>query len=89
MAATEADAVGALEDAAAAAVQALSAASMTVSNLAERLPVIAVTIVSGRDRRKILLRMSSVVAFTRSLCSSCPNLTGRSLPMLLVGEEGV
>ena len=48
-----------------AAIQALSAAAMTVSKSAERLLVIAVRIVGLRERKNTRLSRSSVVALAR------------------------
>ena len=87
-AATEADADTA-PGVAADAFHALSAASRTASKFDPRLPVIAVTITGWMDRRKILLRMSSVIASPRRCWSSRPNSFGRASLLSVVHQEGV
>ena len=69
------------------AVQALSAAAITVSKSAERLLVIAVTIEGLRDRKNTRLHRSSVVALARRRCSSRPNAAGRSSPASFVARN--
>ena len=70
-----------------AAVQALSAAAITVSKSAERLLVIAVTIVGLSERRNTRFRRLSVVALARRRWSSRPNAAGRSSPALVVARN--
>ena len=70
-----------------AAAQALSAAAMTVSKSAERLLVIAVTIVGLSERRNTRFRRSSVVALARRRWSSRPNSAGRLSPASLVARN--
>ena len=70
-----------------AAVQARSAAAITVSKSAERLFVIAVTIVGRREHRKTRLSRSSVVALARRRWSSRPNSAGRTSPPSVVARK--